>query len=505
MDCRHHPVCPGCPYAGRPYDRQLVAKAARLKTAFARYPHLGDPGDVAPALYTEGYRHRLKLPVDVRRDGVAIGLYDRDGRRVLDTPDCPVLEPGLREALGTVQRWMAGKWGVHSLDLRRSALNGQLAAVIACDGGSLPGGVKGAKQLMAMVPGLVSVFVSTADPERKRVIGDDAQLIAGVEAIDEAIGETRYRLHAGAFFQVDPRNALQIHDRVRALVGDAKRVLDLYAGVGAYARMLAPGREQVVAVEEISASVKSAREGAPPNLQVIRAKVETLDLDDSFDVAILNPARRGSDPATLARVAKLAKRLVYVSCSPETLARDLDVLAAHGMRVRSVQGVDLFPQTPEVEVVVGLERGDPLESWRIAGGKAGSPWTRDWSGALGRPQEIVTLVLGDPGEHGKLPTGRFRRIGIVATHALLRIELEGAVVPSLAALAREGHRVCGRDVKTARFFAEKAGLVRPFVHVHKAGGAVAPLHGDLVTALEALGASPTLIARAGGPKPTGDA
>ena len=499
MDCRHHPTCPGCAYAGRPYDAQLIVKAARLKTAFAHYPHLGDPGPVTGALFADGYRHRLKLPVRIERDHAAIGLYDRDGRRVLDTPDCPVLEPGLRAALAKVQAWMAGRRGIHSLDLRRSALTGELAAVIACDGGSLPGGVRGAKQLMADVPGLVSVSVSTADPEHKRVIGDAAQLVAGVEAIDEAIGETRYRLHAGAFFQVDPRNAVQIHERVKALVGDATRVLDLYAGVGAYARMLAPGREQVVAVEEISASVKSAREGAPANLQVIRAKVETLDLDDAFDVAILNPARRGSDPATLARVAKLAKRLVYVSCSPETLARDLDILAAHGMRVRSTQGVDLFPQTPEVEVVVGLERGEPLESWRVPGGKATSPWNKPWSGALGRPTEVVALVLGDPGEHGKLPTGRFRRIGIVATHALVRIELEGAVVPALAALARDGHRVCGRDPKTARFFAEKAGLVRPFVHVHKAGGAVAPLHGDLVVALQALGATPVMIARAGGP------
>lgn len=498
MDCRHHPTCPGCAYLGRPYDAQLAAKADRLRAAFAHYPHLGDPGAVTGALHQEGYRHRLKLPVQVEGDEVAIGLYDRDGR-VLDTPDCPVLEPGLRDALGIVRAWMAGRRGVHSLDLRRSSLTGEFAAVIACDGGSLPGGVRGAKQLMTEVPGLVSVSVSTADPERKRVIGDDAQLIAGVDAIDEAIGDTKYRLHAGAFFQVDPRNAVQVHDRVRALVGDAERVLDLYAGVGAYARMLAPGRAQVVAVEEIAASVKSAREGAPANLQVIRAKVETLDLGEAFDVAILNPARRGSDPATLGRIAKLAKRLIYVSCSPETLARDLDVLAAHGMRLRSTFGVDLFPQTPEVEVVVGLERGDTLESWRIPGGKATGPWNKPWSGALGRPQEVVVLVLGDPGEHGKLPTGRFRRIGIVATHALLRIELDGAVVPALAALARDGHRVCGRDPKTARYFLEKAGLIRPFVHIHKAGGAVAPLHGDLVVALQALGASPTLIARAGGP------
>lgn len=521
MLCRHHPTCPGCPLLDQPYEGQLAAKRARLATALGRYPHLHLPEvpPVAPAAFTEGYRHRLKLPIANRGDRVMVGLYHPETGHVVDTPDCPVLEPGLREALQQVVGFLRGKRGVHSIDLRRSDATGDLQLVLACAGGELPGGPKGAAELLRRVPGLKSVAVSRADPHGKRVLGSGPRVLAGDAWIEEAIGPTRYRLYPGAFFQVDPRNARWIHDRVRAYVGDAATVLDLYAGVGAYALMLAPGRKRVLAVEEVTEAARSARAMAPPNVEVVASKVEDLALSEPFDVAILNPARRGSDPATLGRVAALAQRLVYVSCGPETLARDLDVLAAHGMRVVELGAVDLFPNTPEVETVVKLQRGPAVTSWAVTGGRAATPWVAppgqraskranrgarpaaprrpDHSGAVGTPRRVLVLALGDTGPHGTLPGARYKRLGVVATHSLLRIDLDGPLVPALAALARGGHPVAGRDPRTAWFFADKVGLVRPFVHVEQSDQALAPLHGDLVEALIGLGAAPAVLDRAG--------
>lgn len=497
MECRHHPTCPGCPRLDEPYAAQLDAKRERMATAFGRYPHLAlpVPDQVQPAAFVESYRHRLKLPVDIRDKRVVVGLYDPRSGRVLDTPDCPVLEPGLREALPPILDWLRGRRGVHAIDLLRSSATGELQLVIACQGGDLHGGPRAARQLVAKVPDLVSVAVSRADPQRKRVMGRGAKVVAGRAAIEEAIGEFRYQLHPGAFFQVDPRNAAWIHERVRDFVGDAARVLDLYAGVGAYALMLAPGRERVVAVEEIPAAAAAARAMAPDNVEVVASKVESAELRGQFDAAVLNPARRGSDPATLAAVARLVPRLVYVSCGPETLARDLDILAAHGLRVTDVDAIDLFPHTSEIETVVRLERGRALTTWQ---GQQ-SPWTRGArsSGARGRPSQVLALVIGATETEGRVPGGRFRRLGVVATHSLVRIQLEGPLVPALAALARRGHPVAGRDARTARFFADKAGLVRPFVHVERAGRHRAPLHGDLVQTLIELGATREIVARCG--------
>ncbi|MCA9571285.1 MAG: class I SAM-dependent RNA methyltransferase, partial [Myxococcales bacterium] len=394
MECRHHPTCPGCPLADRPYEAQLRAKASRLHRAVERFGHLPEPAPIVGSAFTEAYRHRLKLPVHIGKQ-VSIGLYAEVGRgkKVLHTPDCPVLAPELREALGPIVAWLRGKAGVHSLDLRVSRATGELQAVFACRGGELPGGARAARALMRDVPALVSVAVSTADKAGKRVMGANPRVVAGRQALEEAIGSTRYDLLPGAFFQADPRQAAVLHGLVRDAVGKATSVLDLYSGVGAYGLMLAEGR-RVVMVEEVRQSAEAARRRAPAGVTVHTSKVEDMTFDGSFDVVVLNPARRGSDPASLERVAKLGRRLVYVSCGPETLARDLDVLAAHGMRTKSLTPIDLFPQTREVETVAVLERGEPVRTWSVKGGSAQSPVPTGVSGARGRPGLVWVLALG---------------------------------------------------------------------------------------------------------------
>jgi 23S rRNA (uracil1939-C5)-methyltransferase len=493
LNCRHHPRCPGCPLIEVPYEGQLERKRARLARALSRFPHLPEPGPIRGSAWTEGYRHRLKLPLYITRDRVSIGLYA--GTRVLDTPDCPVLAEPLRAALPTILDWLRGRRGIHSLDLRVSGATGELQAVFACKGGEIDGGPKAIRDLMRQLPKLVSVATSLADPAGKRVMGSRPRTIAGSDTLEESIGRTRYGLLPGAFFQVDPRQAAVLHDLVKDAVGDARTVLDLYAGVGAYALMLAPGRQRVVMVEEVRQAAEAARARAPRNVEVLACRVEDAKLDGRFDVAVLNPARRGSDPESLARVARMAERLIYVSCGPETLARDLDTLASHGMRVRRITPIDLFPQTGEVETVVELGRGPSIRTWDVQGGRARGPWHGEPSGAVGTPSVVLALLLRKV-TAGSVPGAKVSNLGEVATHSLVELKLDGPLPKVLGALGRMGHRVVGEDPKTRKFFAEKAGLVRPFVHVSRAGSAVAPLHGDLVLALEALGAPPGLVRRA---------
>jgi 23S rRNA (uracil1939-C5)-methyltransferase len=501
MHCRHHPTCPGCPLLERSYADQLVAKRRRLQGVLDLYPQLeaGAVPPVQPAVRQEGYRHRLKLPVARTKKGVNIGLYGPK-RRVLHTPDCPVLHPALQAALPPIADWLRTKRGVHSLDLRVTAHKGELQAIFACQGGDLHGGPRGARELMRRVPGLASVAVSTADPRGKKVMGRRPRVVAGQAALTETIGTTDYQLHPGAFFQVDPVNALQIHELVKGWVGGARRVLDLYAGVGAYARMLAkPGRKLTV-VEEVPQAIAAATAGSPPGLRVVTGRVEDQRFPHRFDAVVMNPARKGATPSVMEALARITDRLIYVSCGPETLARDLDVAAVHGLRVKELRAVDLFPQTPEVEAVVLLERGAPQTSWTWDGARARGPWQGRPSGAVGRASELIVLCIGVPNKTLTIPGARWELLGEVATHGLLRIETRGKGRDVVRSLASRGHPPAGQHGPTAGFFAAKANLQRPFVHVRRAGGAAVPLHGDLVTALRSLGASRRLITRAGGPR-----
>ncbi|MEZ4237135.1 MAG: hypothetical protein R3F59_13465 [Myxococcota bacterium] len=492
--------CPGCPLLEVPYPEQLERKAARLRRALDRYPHLELPAPepIVPAVRTRDYRHRAKLPVDLRR-APRIGLYGPD-HRVLHTPDCPVLAPALREAIPPLLAWLDGRSGIHSVDLRTSAATGELYLVLACAGGELPGGSRAARQLRRDLPALAGVAVSRADPQGKRVMGSAPVPVAGAAWLEEAIGPTRYRLHPGAFFQVDPLQAERIHALVREGVGGARSVLDLYAGVGAYGLMLAPGRDRVLMVEEVPQAADGARAMAPRHVEVVAGRVEDQPLaQGAFDAAVINPARRGSLPAPLARLAGLVDRAVYVSCGPETLARDLDVLAAHGLRAERIVPVDLFPQTAEVETVVTLVRGPPLARWRGPGGWAETPWRTErglsHSGAPGRPSAALALVLGETRQRGTVDGARYERIGTVAGHSLVRLQLTTTLGRALAGLRARGHALAGAEPRTRAFFAEKGGLVRPFVHVERdRDGNEAPLHGDLAEAMAQLGG--------GGPRPS---
>ncbi len=173
MQCPHHPTCPGCAFMGLEGSEQLQRKRRRITAAFRRYEHLPNAPAVRQALHTEAYRHRVKLPVGRHRNRVFTGLFDRRTGRVLNTPDCPVATPAIQRALGALQIWLRDHTEVHAIDLRESSATGELALLLATDQGRLRRRDHAMRQLRQALPRLASVALSTADPERKRVMGTD--------------------------------------------------------------------------------------------------------------------------------------------------------------------------------------------------------------------------------------------------------------------------------------------------------------------------------------------
>jgi len=545
LDCPHL-SCPGCPARDLSYAAQLDAKAQRLRAALARYPALREPAPepIVGSPHVVAYRHRAKLPVVAAGEAVHVGLYAAADRVVVDTPGCPILHPAARAVVDALRAWLAAEGlaapagPVTSIDVRFAAAAGACQVTLACRGGDLPGGARAARRLRRAIPGVATVAVSRSDPRGVRVLGDAPAVLAGPAALAERIGERAYRLTPGAFFQVDPRQAVEVVRRVREAVAGARRFADLYCGVGTHALALAPDADEGLGVDEGPEAIRAARlaaadAGLEGRVRFVLGRAadvlaggELARLAGPVEAIVLNPARRGSDPRTLEAIARAgARTIAYVSCDPDTLARDLDILRWTGHRPTRISPVDLFPQTFEVETVVALARGDPpAPPPADVSGPAGAlvravalpPWESarpaPAAGAvfLPPPSTSGVAVLEGPAPQvvealalvaGRLPAGgqlaglAFDRVEAFAPGlSLVRLHARAdATAGALADLARARHPVLGdpRGARTApHAVLERAALVRPFFHVAAVSGkgyrARAPLHGDLDLALEKL-------------------
>ncbi|MBI4614478.1 MAG: 23S rRNA (uracil(1939)-C(5))-methyltransferase RlmD [Planctomycetes bacterium] len=535
LDCPYRD-CPGCPARDSSYAEQLEKKRSRLLAALARFPSLAGLAvePIVPSPHITGYRHRAKLPVLECEGQVHLGLFAATGHRVLDTPECPVLAPALREALSTLREFLAARGlaapegPVAAIDARLSSTTGEIQLALACRDGSLPGGEEAARELLAAVPGLTSVALSRADPRGVRVLGSQPRVLAGSPSIEEKIGGVSLGLEPGAFFQVDPRRAAVLVGLVAGALSGCRRILDVYCGAGTYALALASRAEEVLGLDEVAASVESARSaareaGLEGRVRFVQGQSEKLlghgaVRESAWDGIVLNPARRGSDPVTLAALAQFKPRsVVYVSCDPETLARDLDTLHWRGFSAQRIVPVDLFPQTWEVETVAVLSAGErpsfPATEGLVPGGRAVDlpPWQSAPEGTAFEPPagasgvavsgpepdsvKALALVRGRTRPAQELRGGGYRRVEEIAGHSLVRLEARPATLRHLlTSLARTGHPVLGdprSGVATCRWFRERAALVRPFLHIEEASGpgwqvTSRGIPGDLAIALDRL-------------------
>jgi len=386
---RRPPACPafgacgGCPLQHLAYDAQLAWKRHRVARALAAYPalaHLRVDACVASPRPL-GYRNRSKLVVARLDARLVLGAFAPRSHDVVDLAGCRISAPPLEET-GAALRSLLDEAGVRAYDER--TLTGDLRHVVlrANHEGRvlavwivarpLPDGVALARRFRAARPEVIGV-VEHENRSRGNTIfsdteGDNERLLDGAGEIEEqlAVAEhtVRLTLAPGAFFQANREvAALAYAEIARALaIQPTERVLDAYCGVGGIALTLARGAAEVIGIESHAGAVASATASAALN-GIANARfiagdaAQTLGQIDRADVVVLNPPRKGCAPELLAEVARLAPRAIaYLSCDPETLARDLALLATHGYRTRAVTPFDMLPHTPHVEALAVVDR-----------------------------------------------------------------------------------------------------------------------------------------------------
>lgn len=315
--------CGGCQLQHMAYPAQLRAKEAVVREQLRRIGGLDD-SVVRPMVGARdpwGYRNHIRFSTG-RKFG-DVGFISRRGHGLLKVEHCPIADPWVNEVLPKLQGHGAG---LHQVQVRHSAATGSFLINPAVPGAEIPTG-------------------QTSYLER----------LAGHDFV----------VSASAFFQV---NTAQAEELVR-LVGEAlpprgRLLVDAFAGVGTFAHIFADRFESVVAIEESNSAARDAKVNLKPvpNARIRIGKVEDVlpTFEDYPDAIVLDPPRPGCAPPVLAAITEFRPRVVvYVSCNPATLARDLRVLVDGGYRLTDVTPLDMFPQTGHIECVSRLEWPQP--------------------------------------------------------------------------------------------------------------------------------------------------
>jgi 23S rRNA (uracil1939-C5)-methyltransferase len=369
--CPHAGECEACPFISFAYGAQLSWKRQMVAQAFRKegvLQGLEVPLPLAPAR-TINYRNSAKLVIGGRSAAPVIGIYRPRSHDVLDIADA--VREGIRKQHVPIYSPRTGNGILRYLAVRVSEADNTALVVLVTAYRSYNELHHLCRFLTERVPEVAVVVQNVNASEGNVVFGEHDHFLSRRRSISDTIGDLRFTISPRSFFQVNNGGAELIYGTVRewaALQGN-ERILDLYCGVGGISLYLAPAARTVIGVEYSEAAVRdaeyNARMNGITNCTFIQGDAdellqEFLDEGESFDLAVLNPPRKGCEGSVLKRLQQLSPaHIIYVSCSPESLARDLARLAGYGYRVERVQPVDMFPQTPHVETVVLLQRATP--------------------------------------------------------------------------------------------------------------------------------------------------
>jgi 23S rRNA (uracil1939-C5)-methyltransferase len=363
--CPYFQRCGGCHYQHISYERQLEYKAGILRETLQRIAKIELKAEIelhpSPAW---NYRNRTRLRVQTAPE-FALGYYRFGSHEFLAVQECPISSPLINRVMA---RLLALKGcecpaGVAEIELFADAADERLLAWAFCgrdvDRKDLERWAESVRREIPAIAGL-TFFPSRRRPEEEEATDQNPMVQSGVSEVIYQVEDTKYRVSAGAFFQV---NRHLVGDLLSTVTGEAGSdlALDLYAGVGLFSGALARSFHHIFTVEASQISFGDLVHNSPANVKAVRARTEDYlrkwPARKRPDLVVLDPPRAGVGKAVTRSLVELgAHRVRYVSCDPSTLARDLAPLLAAGYRIEEAHLFDMFPQTFHIESVMLLTR-----------------------------------------------------------------------------------------------------------------------------------------------------
>ena len=365
--------CGGCPLLALPYREQLAKKQARLQELLGGFAPVKAVQGMAEPLH---YRNKAIASFATQRGKLVCGLYAEGTHRVLPGADCLLQEEILNKTLAAVlDAARACRWTAYDEDrgtgllrhtVLRSSCSGKVLVTLVTPGPDLPGSKNFCTALRKKAPWVVSIVQNINPTRSSAVLGSREKTLYGPGFVLDTLCGTQFAISSRSFYQVNRTQTEVLYKKALELAKLTGRetVIDAYCGIGTIGLCAAPLAKQVIGVERNPAAVKDAAANARRN-KIANARFVCADATEWMaaaageglhpDVVFLDPPRAGSTPECIAAVNKMKpRRVVYVSCDPETLARDVAAFTRLGWRAAKFSPVDLFPQTKHVETVVLL-------------------------------------------------------------------------------------------------------------------------------------------------------
>lgn len=381
-DCPVAAQCGGCVYRHIRYEAELRIKTQRVRDALERIGGLQD-FQMEPILAAPDrcrYRNKCQLPIGLSKDGaLQLGFYAVNSHRIVNTESCLLQPEAFDRAAAAFRRWYAVSGesvydeASHSgvlrhLYMRRGEMSGEMMVCVVANGAALHEEALLVEMLREAVPEITGVLLNINREKTNVVLGKTCRTLWGKDTITDTLCGLAFEIAPHAFYQVNRTQAERLYGKAAEYAGltGAETLLDLYCGTGTIGLSMAKNAKKLIGAEIVPAAVENARRNAERNAiqnaeflcaDAAEAARILFERGEKPDVIVINPPRKGCDSALIATIAAMRpKRVVYVSCDPATLARDLKLFGESGYKTETVTPADMFPGTAHVETVVLLSK-----------------------------------------------------------------------------------------------------------------------------------------------------
>ena len=381
--CKHFGICGGCRYQNLSYEQQLDLKKRQVEELIEKNGLSFDIENIYGSPITEGYRNKMEFTFgDEEKDGpLALGMHKKNSfYDIVTLDDCRIVDPDFNVLLQAILKYFKEKGETYfhkirhegflrHLVMRRSVKTGDILINLVTTTQSQLDESEFVNMILAQkIDGKVVGILHTLNDNLADVVqSDETKTLYGQDYFYEYLYNMRFKISPFSFFQTNTLGAEVLYDKVREYVGETKDKLiyDLYTGTGTIAQMLASVASKVVGVEIVEEAVEAAKKNAVDNhldnCEFIAGDVLKVvdNLTKKPDILVLDPPRDGIHPKALTKIINFnVDEMVYVSCKPTSLMRDLLVFREAGYEVKRACLVDMFPGTVHVETVVLLSKGE---------------------------------------------------------------------------------------------------------------------------------------------------